>query len=818
MTRPEAWDNLNPRETILFVGSGFSAEANNKSGENFLTGHALAERLKQALGYEDSESVPLEDIAGDFVPEKSALLYDILYPLMVAKNVSPEQMEVIKQPWRRIYTTNYDDISEFSLHEIGKEAESLSFYDPVRKPKTKPQVVHLHGYIHHRDKWNVDEKLVLTRNSYVRQQAVPQPWFGQFRNDIRYASAVVFVGYSLADIPINSLLLSGENIREKTVFITRGNHDQRYERQVSRYGAIRPIRLSGFAEHLRALSERPKPPASPNFSAFTEINPGRDKKAFDRPTTVEVRNLLVLGTFHQRAAAATFGEPRYVIPRQDKLDQAISSFGRAKTLLVHSRIGNGKSVFCELLNIALSQKGYRCIRARSDPRLTDNDLRLLKSTQRVVIFFRSLDDAIAGMEQINDPRPDIHFVVEISTGIAGVRANAVNQHLKMPFERIDLNHLTEDDKADFENILKLAGIRPRNFNATIARCREMRDVILKLYEDAQIRKILTEVARPLLNEPKLRRAMLESFVFKSLELTLSPNMARAMSLTDPTAALEAAGDDLQPNIADLFRLEDNTAEPWSAVVAEFLLQEMITPADITDWAFFVAMKAGEIKQQELEQDRLGYRFREAVTVLGKVLQVSNLKRLMAKFPDQDAHVRDMFERARHVDVINVEPLFWLQFSLLIGNDQASYTVLVQADEYLDTAYQRAETLENFRTYQLDTHALRLMFRMETHPDRPNGDFAMVDEMAHLLERFREMLGDGSHRSFVMRVLPMAKDFVDTRLQDIALGDRARLAGLLDECGNCIEALPLEIRLYDRGDEVVRSLRQAVHRLQSGPLA
>ena len=819
MPQPEAWEELEPSRTILFLGSGFSAGAMNKNDENFLTASALAVRLRKTLGYDPEDYIPLADIADDFIPEHSELLYNTLYPLMVTKEITSDQRELLERPWRRIYTTNYDDVCEFGFQQLGKEPQSLSFKDSVQKPKGgRPQIVHLHGYIHRCDGKNIDNELVLSKRSYVRQQAIPQPWFDQFRNDIRFAAAVVFVGYSLADIPINSLLLAGDDIREKTSFVIRGNHDARYERQVSRYGTIRPIALSGLVNHLRDLSQRPKPPASSSFDAFVEMNPGRDRKALDPPTTVEVRNLLVMGKFLQRPAAATFGEPRYVIPREEKIDQGISAFGRAKTLLVHSRRGNGKSVFCELLNIALSEKGYRCIRTRSDPRLTENDLRLLKSTQRIVIFCRTPDDAIAVMEQIGEPRSDMHFVVEISTSIAGVRANVVNQHLQKPVERIDLNVLTDQDKEDFGNILDLAGIRPRNFQTLVGPCREMRDLILKLFEDAHIRNMVLEVAHPLLNNPALRRAIIESFALKSLEVSLSPNMARAVSWADPLEAIEAAENELMPAIEDLFHLDDSRVEPWSTVVAEFLLSEIVDPAEVIEWAIRVATVAGQIKQQEVEQGSFSYRFREANHLLGKIMQISALRRLLGSGHDQEKHLRNAFEHWRHVDVINCEPLFWLQFSILVMGENPLYADLLLARDYLDTAYQRAEMLDSFKTYQLDTHALRLMFRIESHPDHPKEPFSRAEEMAQLLERFREMLSDGSHRSFVLKVLPMAEEFVNARLGDIASADRKRLAQLLEECVTRLGSLPENVRLYENCSEAEFSLKRALHKLQVGPLA
>ncbi|WP_425536743.1 SIR2 family protein [Ensifer adhaerens] len=144
---------------------------------------------------------------------------------------------------------------EFGLLGCGVTPEPLTFTDPVKKPGNGRQIIHLHGYIHRCSNEDLDERLVLTQRSYVRQLSAPRPWFDQFIDDIRFAQAIVFVGYSLADVPIAALLLSAPEIRAKTSFVVRSPPDRRYERQVSLYGTIRPIALQGLADHLRAISK-----------------------------------------------------------------------------------------------------------------------------------------------------------------------------------------------------------------------------------------------------------------------------------------------------------------------------------------------------------------------------------------------------------------------------------------------------------------------------------------------------------------------------------------------------------------------------------
>jgi SIR2-like domain len=171
------WNELNPRNTILFLGSGFSMEAKNKNNEKFLDTKGLSSRLETVLGYNNSAQLSLQDVSDDFLPDRTGLLFETLHPLLTAKSINSDQEEMSKQAWRRVYTTNFDDVFELGQIKTGISTETLSFDDPVRTSRDKVQVVHLHGYIHKCAEDNIDEQLVLTKSSYVRQLSRPRPWF-----------------------------------------------------------------------------------------------------------------------------------------------------------------------------------------------------------------------------------------------------------------------------------------------------------------------------------------------------------------------------------------------------------------------------------------------------------------------------------------------------------------------------------------------------------------------------------------------------------------------------------------------------------------
>ncbi|MEP4037482.1 SIR2 family protein [Pseudophaeobacter sp.] len=807
------WGNLNPKNTILFLGSGFSMEATNKTNANFLDGTNLAKHLQNVIGDEDAEVPSLRQISDDFIPKHQGLLNETLQPLMTTTKVSPDQARIIKKPWRRVYTTNYDDVFEFGMLKEKLTPNTVSFDSPVVKAPKGTQIVHLHGSIHDCSNENIDDKLVLTERSYVRQLAQTRPWFDEFMDDARFSQSIVFLGYSLMDTPITALLLGSSEIRDKTAFVIRGEPTGRYKRNLSLYGSIRPIALSGFADHLDSISKKsPTTPKPTMFSAFTEMNAKKDGKPLVPATAIEVRNLLTYGRFNVLACAASWPEATYLIPRKKLVDKAISSFAVAKTILVHSRSSNGKSLFSEMLAVALSQMGWRCLRSKSSPNLSDDDINLLKSTQRPVLFFKSLDDANYVMKQLGTPPSGMRFVVEVSTSIADVRAHALGRQLTLPIERINVNMFDQEDRDHFETILSKAGIRPNDFSETFGKCTELRDFLLRLYENQTVKDNLIAHAQPLWELPSVRRAMTTVFALKVLELDVSPTFKREIVGEDPLTLLDVLSDDLREHAFDFFDFQDSSVEPYSAVISQLLLANFLTSQDIVDWALNAGTIAARRKQEQLQHGQQGPRFTEANKVLGRVLQVTRMRALLADEPNSTEMIRALFEKARHVNDINLEPLFWLQFAISWDEEHATRAQLNDALEFLHTAYSRADDLELFDTYQLDTHHLRLLLRIETHVDHEGTEFQHWDQICKLLSRFSKMLSDDSHRGFALRVLELVEPFINERRDSMDISKKAILEGHLNIIVEALGIFDESAKQRYPAEAVRFSIQRAIHRL------
>ena len=104
--------------SILFLGSGFSGGARNIRGRKLPTGSELKHEFATLLGV-DPKDYDLKTLADEVSSRPDLNLYQTLYQLFTVKTLQDCQSELLKLPWRRIYTTNYGDAIELAYHQTG---------------------------------------------------------------------------------------------------------------------------------------------------------------------------------------------------------------------------------------------------------------------------------------------------------------------------------------------------------------------------------------------------------------------------------------------------------------------------------------------------------------------------------------------------------------------------------------------------------------------------------------------------------------------------------------------------------------------------
>ncbi len=775
--------HLDPEGSLLFLGSGFSVPATNIRNEQLPSGTRLKSLFADIVGV-DEHDYNLQTLADEVASQSD--LYQLVYELFTIKRLSSEQLELLKLPWLRVYTTNYDDAVELGYLQLKRNCSSFN-YDDKKPRKIDPgAVVHLHGTIRKTTRENVLEQLILNEGSYIRQHFEKSIWYDEFVRDVRFATNCFFIGYSLSDYHISALLHPVPDVRGKTYFVTR-SPDAIFSRRVNDFGQVVPIGLDGFVDLCKSLPKLDRLLNPYSLKSFRFYDPFKDKKTLFQPTPIEVLNLVTYGTFNEQRCISSFPGKNYVVPRSERVYEASQTLSSNRSLLVHSRLGNGKSIFISILAYKLSEQGYRCFRCIDVSPTLPHDLEALRVLSNVVLIFDSYDVAIEVIAIAVGILEAAKFVIAIRTGVQDVRLHEIQERLPQPIGRINLNSLTNSERGDFVQLLDGAGILEKSLREELLRCDDIREIVTSVYKHTGIQKKLEDALRPIMDDKSLRTAMVVIHLLNIAGLRPDSAFLRAVSGADAYTLASK----FREIASEIVRFENDELRAHSAIFSEYLSENFFDGEDVIESVYAMVTESVRRKPHRLFQVITSY-----------FTQVSNLKRLITG-TNQSALLEGLFVRLHRDINVNAEPLFWLQYSILMMD----LGELPAAERFLNTAYTRASELTGFKTFQLDTHALRILLILET-TDIDTKTVSRFDQILTQIDNAASMLGEPSHRPFALRAIKELEPFARIRCKALGTSECNALLIQLERLSKILNGVSTIDETYVESQEALANVESA----------
>jgi hypothetical protein len=282
---------------ILFCGAGFTADCLNfDSSEEVGAGHHLLQflnaRLKSIGATNNFKNV--QNAANEYQKQRGELeLMNLLKERFDIKAVTEDMVEILRFPWSRIYTTNYDNGIEMALRRADLRPNPVNNLDDTEKADTKHSIVHLHGFTEHWDKNNFRNSCVLDSTSYMRLNGVSK-WLPFLRNDIHKAEIIVFVGFSSNDFHLNQTIYDVTPLRDKIYFINRptAEPDPDVKATQELFGTPLYEGRSGLAARIQKTLNS-KLPSEPRLIGFRKYN--TPEASPNVPKVDEIESLLIFG-------------------------------------------------------------------------------------------------------------------------------------------------------------------------------------------------------------------------------------------------------------------------------------------------------------------------------------------------------------------------------------------------------------------------------------------------------------------------------------------------------------------------------------------
>lgn len=782
---------IDPGTSILLLGSGFSLGSTNLLGQAPPTGPGLRAHFVKQLGLPPDTSYDLQVLADEFGSESESGLYREIYNLFHIADVDDSQLDILAEPWRRIYTTNYDDTVEMAFHKQKNRSQAFTVSDPVPNRIPHGSVVHLHGSVRGLTEENVLDQLVLGEGSYVRQYLTKSPWYNQFQADIKFSTHLFVIGYSLSDYHISALLLENPALIGRTYFIQGPVPDRIFERRTTTYGRPLFIGTDGFAKVLKTLPRAAPAVDFRNLKSFKYLDPLRDKKGLHAPTALEIIDFLVFGTFNYSRCVSTLPSETYVISRSSAVEEFVSSITSAKSFIIDSRLGNGKTIFLYLSFLRLSELGYHCFLFKGAAPDLDRELQTLQTVEKVVIFFDEYTAAQDLLQKIAKDIPKARFVVEIRTSIFEVRYHEVSEKIPRPYFRVTVNKLTAQDVKAFETLCNRAGISTSKLPLDRAGL-ELRELLLELLDSPNIRAKIDATLGPIFESPAKRRVLLLTMLLRKFQVSADASFIKTVTGVDPYREFRP----VKEFSDEVFETESENFRVRSAIFSDYAVRHLLAADEISDCIVEAALAAATRKAS-----------RQYRVLMSNLVQFSNIHDALREEVDVTARAVRIYERLRSDERVNDEPLFWLQYAIAM----VEAGELLPARQFIESAYAQAALRPGFQTYQIDTQAFRILLLTEREIES-GVPVTRLHEILEKLELFDGMLNEDSHRGFAIRVLEDMGPFIDRRGGDLAPPEKVALVFWLSKIIDTLGRLPTDFRVRSGSDFTRSALEVAKQKL------
>ncbi len=755
MTLDEALESAIDGDAGLCLGAGFSLGAMSMSGKSLPSAKALAKILCESIDYPQLES--LEAASEVVLDEKGA---DFLISLLVdhyrVRAGTNWQQVISEAHWRRIYTTNYDNIVERCANVTPVTLED----DIYNVSKKQTLCVHLNGYIERLTRSNISTHLKLTESSYASASISESPWCALFREDVRLAQAVFFIGYSLSDLDLKRVLLENSSLIDKCFFIVGSEPQDVLKRRVSKFGQLVPETAEQFAlrlEQKRAVyTQKDKPQVLQSLERYTI------KDTSVQLTDTSFRNLITDGRWRPEDIQESLrSESAYFLPRRDQ-ETIFRILDQEKTAVVTSSIGNGKSLLLEGLKYDALTRGYTVYQALEQTPETALELEQIgKSNEKTIIVVDNYEGWLSALKHFAATSSDrAKLVLSARSSIHDVLSDSLCDALGTEYVseiNVDLLDAIEIDK--IVGMFDLYGLWGVHANKAFAKKHEfirersgsqLSSILLGLIKSPDIeqryKSLLSEASKDSDVLDLILMVLILTVIQGSVQVSTLANLIDLRVLNSSSVRRSVV-------VSEVLDFRQGTVLLRSPTTAQHILKHLADPNRVASCLILIARRSHETAGASWQNNALWK----------KITRFGSLDLVLPEEAIATTVIR-FYESIKNLRLAYDNPLFWLQYAvacLTTGQTQRAKT-------YFETAYSYAEKT-GFDTFQIDNHYARFLL-VEAQEDASVGEaFAAFREARSIINRQLQM----EERHYPFRVAIEYQNLLDrfgAVLSDSQLGE------------------------------------------------
>lgn len=719
---------------ILFLGAGFSVGATNINNTEFPIADGLCKELIKEgnIDVEGEEKRDLEDlgyISTRYLEEGNTVrdLITLLKNNYSCLTVGEEHKVIAAINWKRIYTTNYDDVMEFASRSIGKLREPVTASTHIAEVyNQKNAVIHMNGYVGNVTESNINSTFKLTEQSYVKRTIPDSEWAVALHNDIANAKSVIFIGYSLGyDLELQQIFSEDKTLKDKCIFVTF-NPGKRALSSMKKFGEVYDKGLLEFSKDVAEIDKNyDRTKKEYELSCLSEY-----KKSDDVVSKVDsdsIINLLVNGIIDDNMIATNY-KNNYVVEREC-INEAIEFLSeQGKVVVFHSDLANGKTVVMKQMEERLKQIG-RIYHLDKLELLLADDLAYLASEKGLHFVFcenyNQIVDSPAWKIVSTYNYSNIKYIFTARSYINDNFYGRIIKDLKLDERSLamyELNYLTQSEIRYFITYLNQYNLwgsqatlndkRKEEFLSN--KCNsEIRNILLEIYSSPQVIDKVNEILQIICKSEDCKNVLLMAFICHVMAIDISYDYIETV-----------LGFRINPlyfakykEIKEFLLINGNNIKFKSSSIAYHIIVNNNFNNDILE---IVCKMVNELtKHTYLSKN---------VSILKLIISFSNLRMI---FNRKDKEINKIYirfyENARKTQYYSENQFFWIQYALAVM-EVHDYDA---AEIYLENASSFSKERYSEESYQVESLRARLLLEKTMYDMDKNNAYENF-EKAHKL--------------------------------------------------------------------------------------
>ena len=803
----EAIEHAIDGNAVLFIGSGFSFGAKNISGSAPLSGRALAKKLYNDVGVE-TDDYNLALASQMFVRTRSLQeLSKLVREMFIIRTPGDYHIPVASISWRRVYTTNYDNLFELSANQAGRAMVPVVLSDPPEKYLSESNVcVHINGHIEKMVSSDLNNQFKLTFESYLTDEFTPSKWSAVFRNDIALAQAVIFIGYSMYDLDIQRIV-SNADIRDKAIFIVSPDTKPTSPDGIilPTFGTYYPIGVKAFGDAIVSIRKTYAPKSRPqNFVALKEMLPAA---SLNEVRNVDVEGLFLYGDLVPELMSLTSGsqtEPtqRFYLLNRGALELAEEAI-KHRDVVFTSELGNGKTVAVEQLCLSLAQQGWKVYKVETDDKETRRELdRLLRLDEKILLAidpyipFLDLIDFVSVRRQ----GKQIRFVLTARSNIHEAYLDRLEESLRTTeIVEVDVNKLSPTDVKSLTTLVDSFGLwadfsayTPQQKNELLVqKCEsQLHQFLLKFYSSPQISSKIKEIFSSFTGE--VEKIVIGAFILKGTGLPVDKRYLNDLLNNSPILRLSNID---KTSLQPLWDETGGQLRLKSSVLAEYYLTNLASAAKVA--SILSEMFTNAHKLQTLDK--------EYVYFMRSVMTYSALQKIIPKSGLRNATI-NFYESIQTFKFTQRNPHYWLQYAIARLSLEDDHDAV---ETYFKSAYSFAKGSGGYDTFQIDNHYARFLLAKSVRSTVTANAYNNFIEATQILRRqmFREV------KHYPYRVAKNTLDFYRMHEQSFNSDQRKGIRAFCEDVLERINKLPKGIQDHRHVTESAKSLQTVLKEME-----